>query len=277
MSVNTFTCERCGYDFITKQRLITHYKRKNACEPNVNDLSIESCLESLTKKLAKCHECDKCKKKFSHLSSKSRHIKDCTGPTTTNTDSSKNELEDLQKKYTDLKEMVEKMMVSTPTTNVNIGTFINNNGNQNIINLKNFGSENMDYLTMDFLNSCLISNDIVPLIENLHFDKEHPENHNVKLKSSKKELMEVYSNGNWMIADTDETLNELITKGYRVLSSHSKRNKTDILTTEMDKDEYDDVMMWLEKIYDDKRIRKPIKKQLLLLFMNNKAMLLEQP
>ena len=117
-------------------------------------------------------------------------------------------------------------------------------------------------------------NNIVPLIENIHFDKEHPENHNVKIKSIKQELMETFVDGKWIITDTDDTLNELINKGYRVLNYHSRKNKNDIIDTEMNEDEYDDVLSWLEKIYEDKKTRKPIKKQLLLLFLNNKTMLL---
>ena len=117
-------------------------------------------------------------------------------------------------------------------------------------------------------------NNIAPLIETIHFDREHPENHNMQLKSSKQELMQTFVDGNWIITDADDTLNELINKGYRVLNYHSRKNKDDIIDKEMDEEEYDDVVGWLEKIYEDKKTRRPIKKQLLLLFINNKTMLL---
>lgn len=41
-----------------------------------------------------------------------------------------------------------------------------------------------------------------------------------------------------------------------------------------DEEEFEDMMEWLEKLYDDDRAKKPIKRQLLFLFMTNKALLL---
>jgi hypothetical protein len=157
---------------------------------------------------------------------------------------------------------------------------VNNNVvNQVIINVKSFGQENLTYVEKDkqFLTSCLMSRDIKSLIESIHCDKEHPENHNVRIKSTKQELMETFMDGGWIISDQEETLDELLNKGYRVLKFHSHRNKKDIKAEcDDDDDEYDSLMEWLENVYDDKKLRKPIKRQLLILFMNKRTMLLEK-
>ena len=252
-----FQCRRCGYEFSTKQNLLYHYKKKKPCIVTCEDVSQEECLDELLQK-NKEHKCLYCDKTFSYPQGKSRHMKLCN-------------LSDSTKKIIELREQVKTLENSKHIVVNNYNNVLNQ---QNIINVKSFGQENMDYLSKDFLNSCLLMNNIVPLIENIHFDKEHPENHNVKVKSTKQELMETFVDGKWIITDTDDTLNELINKGYRVLNYHSRKNKNDILETEMDEDEYDDVLSWLEKIYEDKKTRRPIKKQLLLLFLNNKTMLL---
>jgi hypothetical protein len=178
-----------------------------------------------------------------------------------------------------------KTMHNNTNTNKNNQNSNNNNNNSNnvvnqvVINVKSFGQENLSYIEKDkdFLTSCLMSRDIKSLIENIHCDKNHPENHNVRIKSTKQELMETFVDGGWIISDQEETLDELMNKGYRVLKFHSHRNKNDIKAEcDDDDDEYDSLMNWLENVYDDKKVRKPIKRQLLILFMNKRTMLLEK-
>jgi hypothetical protein len=254
-----YTCDRCGYHTCFIGNYKKHLYRKKACEVIFDDTNIET-LRDIVENVSKGFKCELCLKSFSSRQSKWFHKKTCK-------EVSSNSL--LLEKIKELEERIK-----TQETKV-YGHTINNNINiQNNFNMKTFGRENIDYLSHDFLNSCLLMNNIIPLIENIHFDKEHPENHNVKVKSIKQELMETFVDGKWIITDTDDTLNELIDKGYRVLNYHSRRNKNNILNTEMNEDEYDDVLEWLEKIYEDKKTRKPIKKQLLLLFLNNKTMLL---
>jgi hypothetical protein len=135
--------------------------------------------------------------------------------------------------------------------------------------------ESQTHLTTEFLNKCFAEKGLVDLIENLHFDKECPQNHNVRLKSKKQELMEVYSNGKWLVKDQDQTLTELIQSGYRILRMHGKKYKGDIIEDEgIDENDYKDVVEWLETIYEDRKEQKPLKKDLIILFLNNQAMLL---
>lgn len=255
-----YDCRRCGYGFSTKQNLISHYNRKQACKVTLEDVSTDICLLDIYKVSDNQHvyNCEYCNKKFKYPQGRSRHMKTCQN------------MPDVLANFNERIAKLEQQNKSPGIViNNTIGTL--NNG---IITLKNFGSENMQHISKDFLNSCLLMNSIVPLIETIHFDNEHPENHNVKVKSTKQELMETFVDGKWIITDTDDTLNELINKGYRVLNYHSRKNKNDIINNEMDEGEYEDVMSWLEQIYEDKKTRKPIKKQLLLLFINNKTMLL---
>lgn len=273
-------CKRCGYETNLKRNLLRHLQRKIKCEAKVEDINIDDYISEIRHKNVNADAvgCIYCNKKFNSPSNKYKHQKICKQKPK-DTKGLIKDIEDLKEKSHDkLQDKLQyKLQDIIQTTSYHIGTInIGNVGNQQFNNIKNFGNENMEHITKEFLNSCLLTNNIVPLIETIHFDKEHPENHNVKLKSTKQELMETYIDGKWIITDKDETLDELINKGYRVLNYHTWRNKTEIIQDEMNETEYDNVVEWLEKLYKDKKIRRPIKKQVLLLFMNNKTMLLEK-
>jgi hypothetical protein len=175
-----------------------------------------------------------------------------------------------------LLELESKGVCTTNITN-NINN-INNNIQNNIV-LRSFGCESLEHLPQSFLNWCFANckegEGMVQLIKDIHFDQECPENHNVRLKSSKKELMEVYTNGQWVVTDQDKVLTDLIEKGYRVLRSHGRKHKDGVMDDEdLEEADFDEILDWLEKVYDDSKEQKPIKRELLLLFLNKKPMLL---
>lgn len=271
----THICERCGYKTELLGNLKSHLKRKNICRATLSDVFPHDLLASLHVK--KKSFCEYCKKVFASPQSKYNHKIRCAYksqdasivPTEGCT-----EVAILKEKIADLEEKLKNRPVTNNTVNIE-----NQSIQQNFIfNVKNFGNENMDYLSHEFLTSCLISNNIVPLIESIHFDADHPENHNIKMKSLRYDMMEQFVDGKWIVTDKEETLDELINKGYRVLKYHSRKNKQLMIeNNDIDEEEYDDINEWLETLYEDKKTRKPVKRQLLLLFINNKTLLLEKP
>jgi hypothetical protein len=58
------------------------------------------------------------------------------------------------------------------------------------------------------------------LIEKIHFSDEAPENQNVRLKSLKRNLVEVSNSQNWVIKDANEAMETMIKKGNRLLNSY---------------------------------------------------------
>jgi hypothetical protein len=185
----------------------------------------------------------------------------------------------LEEEVEKLKHQVQSLIEKNQDLESCLKTSNTNNYNkcniQNNIVINSFGMENMKHLPPSFLNYCFANKEIAKLIENIHFDNQCPENHNVRLKSAKKELMEVYTDGKWVISDQDKTLTDLIQNGYRVLRSHGRHYKDDLMDEEDIKEqEFNEIVEWLEKVYDDKKEQKPIKRELLLLFLNNKPVLL---
>lgn len=266
-----YICPRCNYTSTRKDYFIKHINRKIVCPATKSDVSLES-LQKLYEKTKNADiKCPFCPKKFTHCTSLSRHKKICVGliDNTKALDKMKQEIRN---------EIMTELGVGK-TVNTNNGT-INNIQNQNnniTIQLKSFGFENISHLETDikYLTHCLVNKDVTGLLENIHCDANYPENHNVRIKSLKKEFMETFVDGRWIVTDQEETLDELLNKGYRILNFFSYRNKDSIVADE-GLEEYREMRMWLESLYDDHKIRKPLKRKMLILFMNNKTLFLEK-
>lgn len=266
-----FCCKRCGYSTDVKQNYLKHLRRKKTCPCTLEDISVGVLLTEVMSNKESSHACQYCSKHFNDRSNMYKHMKKCKN-------------DELIKKISEVEAMNEKIKILETqlaeiktTSHIIQPTITNNNIQNNIvnINLHDFGMESKAHLSREFLNKCFADKGLVDLIGNLHFDKDCPQNHNVRLKSRKQELMEVFTNGKWIVKDQDQTLTELIQSGYRILRMHGRKNKDTILEDEdIDEDDYEEVVQWLESIYEDRQAQKPLKRDLIILFMNNQAMLL---
>jgi len=167
-------------------------------------------------------------------------------------------------------------IITITITNNSIHT---NNLNNITINIRSFGHENISHIENDkeYMTQCFLNKDVMGLLKDIHLDKAHPENFNVRIRSTKQELMETFEDGRWIVSDQEETLDELVNKGYRILNFYSYRNKDHIVDEcENGDEEYYETRDWLEELYSNIKVRKPLKRKLLILFMNNKTLFLEK-
>lgn len=219
----------------------------------------------------KTHKCPNCEKMFSARQSKHKHMSLCINKTNNN---------DLQVQILHLKDQISQLEKQMYIPIINTQNNTTNNITQNNFNIivRDLGSENKSYLTKELLSECFANKDLVKLIDNIHCDTNHQENHNVRIKSLKRDLMEVKQNGRWIIADSDETLTTLIQNGYTVLDEHSRKHKDHIMEEELagDDTEFRNIKDWLDDVYNNDSMQKPIKRKLLILFLNNKTLLLEK-
>jgi hypothetical protein len=234
----SFVCKRCGYETDIKHSLIRHLQKLNECPDIYDSIDRMILVQALTdKRCCKTFDCKHCGRCFADKSNMYRHMKTCPHK--------------VQIKHS------KKPSASTS------------------IQLKEFGFETMDHLPREFLNACFANKRITELIDNIHFDRETPENHNVRLRSTKKKYMEVFENGRWTTKDQDQTLTDLIQKGYRILSKHGRKNKDDLMEEEyLDEEDFHEVCEWMERVYDDQRAQKPLKRDLIIRFLNNQAIFL---
>jgi hypothetical protein len=117
---------------------------------------------------------------------------------------------------------VNKTIDNTVTNNtlnnsVNIDKAIITN-----VTLNLFGHENIDYIHVpDYLTH---TSDIVRLVQDVHFNKEHPENHNVGLDDDIGTIYDrSYKNGKieWKMYTKVDTLSELIQNGERIMITYN--------------------------------------------------------
>lgn len=226
-----FTCQRCGYETPTRCNIIRHLKSKTPCEAINNNIERDVLITQLNEKEYKTErtQCPLCNKTVSKYKL-SRHTVVCKSNTTQNMVQVPIEtLENLQAQINELRGELQKQKdgsgASTSTSIVNNNTTSHNNttiNNTYNIQLNNFGQENMSCLTPELLTFCLTNpkKGMSSLIEKIHYNKDYPENHNLRCKSLKNNIFERFVDTQWMLCDASNTLDELIKKGYRILEAH---------------------------------------------------------
>ena len=111
----------------------------------------------------------------------------------------------------------------------------NQSNNQNIenmtININAFGNENLDYLTDQIIVKCVgrIYNSIPVLIEKIHFDPEHPENHNIKITNRKLPYASVMTKSKkWKTVDKHDAIETMMDKSFNMLEMSYEGNKDEM-------------------------------------------------
>ena len=183
----SFYCSKCAKQYKTKKYLINH-------EEKCNSLNILTCT--------------KCMFTFSSRISKSAHIK-------------KNNCK-------------ARSIIHAVNPDVKHSLYINGNNNNNnttttttIIN--NYGSERTDYITFDDMMRILLhsGNNIIPkYIEFKHFNKNFPENHNIKYERNNGCL--IRKDGEWKLTNIDYLSNNLIDKNSSEILKYYNNKKKDI-------------------------------------------------
>ena len=179
------------------------------------------------------HNCEFCDKIFTRKTGLKKHIKCCK---IRKLHDNKMDLKykKLEKSYEELKDQVEDLLINLSktahhTTN-NTNNDNSNNTIHNTININNYGSENLKYLNNDYLSKLLNTafTAIPKLIEKIHFNPKHPENHNIKITNKKQPYVKIRKNDKWELKDKKETLENLVDDKYNILEDHYVDKKEDI-------------------------------------------------
>lgn len=275
-----FVCERCHYTTKLKADYKKHLTRKIKCadifsskEPSdiINDLINNDCKE---------YKCDNCSKYFKSASSRANHKRVCEK------ERERKQLEDLLKQFNEKLDLFDKRFQTTQvnethdttnTVNLYIGTnpFINNIGvsgpRLNKVELREFGHENMDALPQTFIGECFMNLKFRDIIENLHCDPDFPENHNIRLKSIKRNVMEIFRDNKWVAVSLAYGIEELINKTTTIFENYAKKNEKRIYNEDMSEEEFESNMDTLLKISNmDKKAIQPVFKDIQLLLESYK-------
>lgn len=267
----TFQCKRCGYETKNKYDYGKHLDRKTLCYPNLSNMSIDELKQEYIDIKRKDFHCEHCTKGFTTSKSRWRHEQLCSKKV--------DRIEVIEKELQQLKQEL-KQQAATPSALTHIENKDNNNNNTQInitINKRDFaGGENTSYLDHDLLMDCFRDKDIMSILNELHFNPEHPENQNVKIKNMRHNLMEYIEEGKWKIGKKEYVLRHLVFNGWRVLKEFHKDNMDHVEDICSDQ-EIQESLRWLNKIYkEDPSILTPLKDETFILMLNNRALLLQK-
>lgn len=179
----SYKCKRCGKEFKQKSNLVAHLSRKHPCLPLLSNVTQEECLtEWPTNQLS--FSCPTCNKQFTTVVGLSYHVahKVCSIKTKAPSNNT-----------------VQNNTITIINTQQN--TTNNTVTNNNLFNIninfaegkRNFGSERLDYLTPEFIRECLqdLTYGLGKMVKEVYFNPEYPENHTVRVHSTKQKLMKI--------------------------------------------------------------------------------------
>ena len=165
-------------------------------------------------------KCEFCGKSFTRKYGLTNHLNICKKK-----EKDEKKMKDIEKEIEELKKKLENSS-SNNITNNNYNTTNNNNStNMTVININNYGEENIKYITKDYILGLLEKpyQAIPELIKYTHFNKDHPENHNIKITNIKAPFVKVLKNNKWELVDKKDTIADLIDQ------KHSQLNNVDII------------------------------------------------
>ena len=151
----------------------------------------------------------------------------------------------------------------------------NNIETQNVIVVNSFGNENTEYLTDQIISRLIQAGPFTCLpkiIERIHFDPEHPENHNIKVTNQKNNYAKVVKDNKWITANKKHAIDTMIQKGYGLLEENYQDNKETVSEFKQERFE-----VFQEKYADqDKDLMKTIKDDVDIALLNGTGKIYKQ-
>lgn len=226
----SYSCERCGTPKSTKSNLLQHLRKRKPCNTSFSNRNREVIIAELLAPPVYEHNiehkfaCEYCHKALANAPSKCQHKKTCPlRPEMVMSNMIKKLQDELNQTKNDINNLRNQITlgVGAHTSNINTTTIQNQQNNSINIVVNNYGSEKIPTLTPEFLNNCLLNpkKGLPSLIEKIHYNPELPENHNLRHKSTKRNIFQKLIDSNWHDCDASNTLDDLIRKGYRILST----------------------------------------------------------
>lgn len=197
-----YVCKRCDYQTDNKSHYLKHLDRKTICPPIKADVSLDELYKVVEAQSHKSFYCPSCNKAYSSRSAVMYH--------------QQHKCISLIEKIRLLEQKLElaESRTAAPTTIQNV------HGNNNIIQQQNnihihlrpFGDEIKNHISREFALECFSKGamGIIDMLDKIYFDEGTPVNHNVKLRSLKNYLVEVFRDPNWETRGFHDTVDQMI-------------------------------------------------------------------
>ena len=224
------TCETCNFIAKTSQDYNRHILTKKH-ELRINNDAKHKCLCGRTYKSTQTLY--KHRRQCSRIIMNEKENRD----ETSEVQMLRKENQEMREEMDELRKQVETLMGKTgkniaSNNNSTIENQNNIENQQNVnITVNSFGSENVEHLTDQIICKLIKTTPFtcVPqLIEKIHFDPEHPENHNIKITNKKLNYAEIVKNNKWVTANKKKVIDDVIQKSYELLDDKYNDNKEEI-------------------------------------------------
>jgi hypothetical protein len=232
-----YTCERCGYASNKKWNIKKHLNKVSVCEPIVSDINIDVLRQKYIKQDTDI-KCMWCETSFAYRSAKYTHQKTChmRNDFVLEIQDLKSQVKQIQKRNTEIDKMKKQLYeikASLKSSEVGQGSkhMIQNIDKQNIavqnntntqsnqsITINNFFNTDTSNLSQELIKHCLHSCNIIPLLENVFFNPEIPENHNIRVENNKKKTLAVFNGLDWQPKDKQHVTCQMINNfGFKIV------------------------------------------------------------
>jgi len=212
-----------------------------------------------------------CGKAFLSRQSLSVHKKKCPGkPNEMIVTYYENQIKKEQEEKEELRKQIEELLLKNSTVNTmqTIETQNNTQNNNITININAFGEENTDYIDGKTILACLdrVYKSVPAIVEMIHFDPEHPENHNIKITNKKLPYASVMdNNSNWKTVNRKDAIESMMFNGYNLLEEKYPENKK--YMSERKRTHFEGFQNKFES--EDKELLKQVKSDVELAVINN--------
>jgi len=285
-----YVCDKCGKIFSLKGDYLRHLNRKTPCKLNIFQNEYSSQRTKINS-----YECAYCHHSFSRSDSLRRHQNNnCCAMQSY--DNGKEELfqlllkerlertklsqqcEQLKKEVENCKNIINSRNNSNNTNHNTIDGSHNTTGNsknitnniQNTYNIKilPYGKEDLSHLTTNDYKKIIDQGfmSVPAFIEKIHFDKNHPQNHNIYISNMRDDYVIIYDGCDWKLVDKTETINNMYDD-----NSHSLEIKFNSIMEDLSDYAITKFQRFLDQV-DDNDIKNNIKKDLKLLLYNHRKM-----
>jgi hypothetical protein len=250
----TQTCIKCSKTFNSKYTYNKHLNKKNDC--------------SLKYKYKEKQNCQYCNKLYYSKYTLSTHQKKCNSMIIYEENKIlENKLKEIEKKID--QPVIQTNILTTNNNNNNTNTNSNNTINNNInIQILPFDKTNK-YLSDIQISQILGKGykSIEEFITAIHFNKDHPENHNLYISNNRDKYINVYDGIDWKLQEKNDVVDRLYTDNTDYLI-----DKFNDLLDELDKTTINKFNRFKNDFEGDTNIEN-IKENIKLLLYNNRKII----
>ena len=173
-------------------------------------------------------ECNNCGKSFNKQYNLIRHVTNCHKKVTKKRNYvPMEEVRELLERERSMERERNKFIINELKSQIDI--LLKNQGSNNTyttnynILVNSFGKENLDYVTGEYIENLIQAGPVksIPkLLEYIHFNPEHKENHNIKIPNKRGNLAQIFNGIEWEYRDKKQTIENMSDRAFTLINKH---------------------------------------------------------